>query len=257
MSAPAGLPARLSGRVADELANRVLRRAVEAGLLPDRPLPDWERFRGFRTLVRDTFVVPDSSITPLMARVLYGVAHLARPQRILGVGTYCGNALVWLTGPGFGPHAVYLGSRAVGVDIDPAATRAARANFVRIGADARVTLRCLDGHEAGDDSFDLLLLDADDPVRRKSVYLSLLAALYPWLEPGGLVLAHDICVPSFVSPLADYRRAVHETHRFCASLALEIDACGLEVSRKVLRSAADPRPALSAPGTPSPPGGVQ
>ena len=208
MSAHAQMPSRLPGRVADELANRVLRRAVEAGLLPDRPLPDWGRFRAFRTLVRDAFVVPDSSITPLMARVLYGVAHLARPRRILGVGTYCGNALVWLSGPGFGPHAVYRGQRAVGVDIDPAATRTAQANFARIGSDARVTLRCLDGHRAGDGGFDLLLLDADDPVRRKAVDLSLLAALYPRLEPGGLLLAPSISLPILVPHLAPYRRAV-------------------------------------------------
>ena len=55
-------------------------------MLPDRPVPDWERYRAFRTVVRREFVVPETSITPLMARVLYGIAYLAQPQRILGVG---------------------------------------------------------------------------------------------------------------------------------------------------------------------------
>jgi predicted O-methyltransferase YrrM len=93
-------------------------------------------------------------------------------------------------------------------------------------------LRCLDGHRAGDDTFGLLLLDADDPVRRKRVYLSLLDALYPHLSPGALVVAHDICVPLFAEELDEYRRAMRQDGRFSASLSLPIDACGLEVSRK-------------------------
>jgi predicted O-methyltransferase YrrM len=217
--------------VADELATRVLRNAVEAGLIPKGPFPDWERYREYRALVREEFVVPETSITPLMARVLYGISLLAKPLRILGIGTYCGNALVWLTGPGFGPDRLYSGVRAVGVDTDASATATATGNFSRIGSP--VELRVLDGHRAAetlDDTFDLVLLDADDPHRRKEVYLSLLDSLHPCLTPGALVLAHDICVPIFAEQLGEYQRTVRADPRFAGSLSLAIDACGLELS---------------------------
>lgn len=234
MSRPGGPPARLPTRVADELATRVLRNAVTTGILPDRPLPDWDHFREFRTLVRSRFMVPETSITPLMARVLYGIALVARPPRVLGVGTYCGNSLVWLTGPGFGPDPAYQGTRAVGVDVNPEATVTAQRNFARIGADDRVEIHELDGHLAATwlhDSFDLLLLDADDPVVRKRIYLSLLNALLPRLSPGALVLAHDIQVPKFAEDMAEYQHTVRSDDRFDSTLSLEIDACGLELSR--------------------------
>ncbi len=62
--------------------------------------------------------------------------------------------------------------------------------------------------------------------------LSLLDAVYPWVAPGGLVLAHDICVPRFREDLAEYQAAVRDRARFARSVPLEIDPCGLEVSVK-------------------------
>lgn len=229
------LPGRLPGRVADQLVERVLSRAVSAGLLPARPLPDWTAFRAFRERVRRTFEVPDTSITPIMARLLYGVAYLAQPARVLVAGGYYGNTLVWLAGPGFGPEAMYHGELALSVDIDATAVAGARANFVRLGTDARVRLEVCDGHRTDPSAgpFDLVLLDADDPISRKAVYLSLLDALYPLIAPGGLVLAHDIRVPLFATQLAAYQQVVRAPERFAGSLSLEIDPCGLELSRTV------------------------
>lgn len=228
-------PARLPSRVADQLADRALRSAVSAGLLPPRELPDWAAFRDFRARVRREFVVPETSVTPLMARLLYGVAYLARPARMLVVGGYYGNTLVWLTGPGFGPDPAYRGEGALSVDIDATAVAGAKANFARLGADGRVECTVLDGHRTDPAAgpFDLVLLDADDPVQRKGVYLTLLDALYPLVAAGGLILAHDICVPVFATQLAPYRRAVRAPDRFAGSLSLEIDPCGLELSRTV------------------------
>lgn len=232
------IPTRLPTRVADELATRALRAAADAAVLPDAPMPDWDRYKQFRRQVRETFQVPDTTITPLMARVLYGVAHLIRPRRLLVVGSYYGNTLVWLTGPGFGPLSSYHGEYGLGVDVDEEAVAGCRANLARLGLPGRVDTRVLDGHlaGAGEDPFDLVLLDADDPVARKEVYLSLLAALYPRIAPGGVVLAHDICVPVFADQMARYRRAVRDRRRFAASVSLEIDRCGLELSRREERS---------------------
>ena len=48
---------------------------------------------------------------------LGSVGPVARPRRILGIGTYAGNALVWLTGACFGTGPLYQGELAVGVEI--------------------------------------------------------------------------------------------------------------------------------------------
>jgi predicted O-methyltransferase YrrM len=227
---------RLPGPVSDALATKVLSRAIQEDVLPAGDLPDWERYASFRERVRGAFDVPQTSVTPLMARVLYGIAALARPRRILGIGTYAGNALIWLAGAGFGTEPLYQGELAVGVDVDREATALAVRNFSAIGGDDRVELRCEDGHDSPrmlGQTWDLVLLDADDPVHRKRVYLSLLDAVYPWVAPGGLVLAHDICVPLFRDDLALYQAAVRDRTRFAHSLPLEIDDCGLEVSVKI------------------------
>jgi predicted O-methyltransferase YrrM len=226
---------RLPTPVANEAASLVLRRCIQAGLLPAGPLPDWSAFEAFRSQVRGSFQVPETSITPLIARVLYGISALARPARILGVGTYAGNALVWLVGPGFGARAVYPGERAVGVDVDAQATELALRNFRSLGTDSRVQLLCEDGHTIParlESLWDLILLDADDGVTGKRIYLSLLEAVYAWLRTGGLLLAHDICVPKFRDALATYQAAVRSPDRFRASLSLEVDSCGLEISLK-------------------------
>jgi predicted O-methyltransferase YrrM len=234
---------RLPSSVSDALATHILGRAVADQTLPATGLPDWERYAAFRAGVRDVFDVPQTSVTPLMARVLYGIAAMAQPRRILGIGTYAGNMLVWLAGAGFGTDPLYQGVLAVGVDVDQAATVLATRNFAAIGGDTRVQLRCEDGHDsprALGQVWDLVLLDADDPVSRKRVYLSLLDAIYPWLAPGGLVLAHDICVPLFRDDLAAYQAAVRDRARFARSLSLEIDDCGLEVSVKAATSPVAP-----------------
>ena len=62
--------------------------------LPAGELPDWQRYAWFRSAVHDAFDVPETSITPLMARVLYGIAALARPRRILGIGLDEGTAII-------------------------------------------------------------------------------------------------------------------------------------------------------------------
>lgn len=225
---------RLPAAVADELATTILRGGIRQGLLPDGPLPDWGRYKIFRQRIRSTFIVPQTSVTPLMARILYGIAALTRPERVLCIGSYLGNALVWLAGPGFGPDPLYRGALALGVDIDRTALGLAAENFARAGMAGRVECRCMDGLDVPrlGHRFGLILLDADDPDSRKGIYYPLLDAVYPVLPAGGLVLAHDIAVPRFREQLGRYRELVRDPARFAGSTSLEIDACGLEVSRK-------------------------
>ena len=234
---------KLTPKVADALADRIVLRCAEEGLVRSGVTVDWGVYHDLRTRVRETFRVPETTITPLMARVLYGISHAAGARRILGIGTYAGNALVWLALPALAAGAPQR--RIVGVDVDDSATELARENFERLGL-GPVECVTMDGHDAAEalgDTWDLVLLDADDPEGRKTIYLSLLDAVYPHVRPDGLVLAHDICVPLFHDQMAEYQERVRDEERFAASLPLEIDDCGLEVSKKV---AAAPVPAAAA-----------
>lgn len=226
---------RLSRRVADELADRILAHAAsEIGLTKSLAI-DWERYHAFYDRVRACFHVPETSITPLMARVLYGIAATTQPSRILVAGVYVGNAMVWLTGPGFGPFALYKGVDALGVDTSGAAIDLARANFAGLGATSAVAFLRDDARStscAFSRPWDLVFLDAEDPADGKAIYSDLLARYLPHIPPGGLLLAHDMCVPKFEAQLAAYRQAVRDPTHFDRSITLELDPCGLELSIK-------------------------
>lgn len=241
---------RLPNAVADQLATKILRGAVEQGLLPDGPLPDWDRYKVFRQRVRGSFIVPETSITPLMARVLYGIAAVARPARILCIGSYMGNGLAWMAGPGFGPDLIYRGALALGVDTDCAAVGLAMENFTRAEMGGQVECCCMDGLDVPvlRQTFDMVLLDADDQNSRKDIYYPLLEAVYPLVDAGGLILAHDIAVPKFREQLQRYRELVRDPVRFAGSSSLEIDECGIEVSRTATRQASWPAGARHAGG---------
>lgn len=231
---------RLPTTVADQLAERILNQAASEGLLPPLTPFDWRRYHDFHDQVSACFSVPATSITPLMARVLYGISATAKPKRVLIVGAYAGNAMVWLTGPGFGLKTLYPGTKALGIDIDRDATELARANFSALGVDSRIELLCADALEVTpklEGPWDLVFLDAEDPRTGKAIYLDLFQRYSPHLRPGGLLLAHDICVPKFTNDLAGYRDAVRDPAHFRRSAPLEIDPCGLELSVKCDTSA--------------------
>ena len=65
---------------------------------------------------QEVFTVPGTSITPVMERLLYMLSSLRRPRRAIGLGTYCGNALVWTVGPGCGPGRAYKAEKVYGID---------------------------------------------------------------------------------------------------------------------------------------------
>lgn len=225
----AGQQGKHSRRVHDLLASRILAALQQKQVLPPGEAPGWANFHTFRARVHDAFYVPETSITPLMARVLWGIASLARPHHLLVLGSYAGNTLVWLAGPVL-PEA----ERIIGIEIDPQAVDMARQNFERLQA-PRVQLICGDAlrvMSALEGPVDLVLIDIDDPRERRAPYVRMLEAVYPLLAPGGLVLAHDICVERFKGDLMPYLVAVRQFQRFSCSVPLEIDACGLEISVK-------------------------
>lgn len=223
---------RLGRQQQDLAVERLCQRLAGAGLLPRGGFPA-EAFHELRARVHDAFEVPETSITPMMARTLFAVAAALRPRTVVGIGTYAGNALVWLAGPALCRPALQPAGTVVGCDIDGPATALARANFARLDPGAGVELVEADGHDllaASADPIDLLYLDADRPGDRKGIYRPLLEAALPRLRPGAVVLAHDACLPLFAEALQPYLALVRDPAHFRASLALAVDDCGVELS---------------------------
>lgn len=214
--------------MAHELLELLLRRGwLPAGAGTDRPFPA-EEFHTYRARVREAFEVPETSVTPMLARFLFGLAMLLRPREVWGLGTYAGNAIVWLAA-----HQVLHGEpgRTIAIDISPAATELARGNFDRLGAGS-VRARTADALSCTIDTaaVDLLYLDIDDPVSRKRGYLACLRRFLPYLAPHAVVIAHDACEPLFEADLNAYRAALAGEPRILRSSTVPLDRYGVEIS---------------------------
>jgi predicted O-methyltransferase YrrM len=224
---------RLTVAQTDIVAARLLDHAGATGVLDDPPGPaTWEGFHQLRARLYETFDVPDSSLTPLASRVLYGLAAARRPGRSVVLGCYVGNLMAFVTGPACGPFAEGT-AVAQGIDTDAAAVGLARRNFAR-AAYTGVSVICGDGFDtaehAGDEPVDLLLVDIDVPGARKSGYARIVEAWLPYLAADALIVAHDVAHPKFSWDLRYYRDFLLESGA-AASVGLPTDECGLEVTR--------------------------
>lgn len=233
--ATARQPARpvLTVRQTDALASKVLAHCHTAGVTDQVPESGtWLRFHEFRALLYETFEVPDTTLTPLSARVLYGLAAVRRPRRVAVLGCYAGNLFAWVSGPGFGPGHEYDGETALGIDVSAHAVALAEANVARAGFTGAIlaTGDAFDTRLAAGAPWDLVLIDIDVPGSRKSGYPRLAEAWMPYLAPGALIIAHDVCHPVFAWDLGRYHEFMLASGAQ-ASTTLPVDACGLEVTR--------------------------
>jgi hypothetical protein len=206
----------------------------------------WDVLHQLRERLYATFEVPATTLTPLAARVLFGLSALHRPKRLAVCGCYAGNLMAWVAGDGFGPFARYSGECALGIDVDADAITLAEGNFARAGFSPGIKVEVADAFDADrfstDGPWDFLLIDIDVPGARKSGYARVMQQWLPHLAPGAIVVAHDVSHPVFAWDLRHYRDFVL-AHGAAASTTLPIDHCGFEVSRW-------PRAgALSAAGT--------
>jgi predicted O-methyltransferase YrrM len=179
--------------------------------------------------------MPASSVTPVMERLLYMLSSVRRPRRVIGLGTYYGNAFVWTVGSSCGQCQVYQADKVYGIDIDAEATERARENFDRLAHTDHVQFIAEDGLKAVErleGPFDYVFLDVDSKDLGKGLYLELLQRLYDKVEPGGWVLAHDTVVPPFAEQLEHYLAFVRDGENFRESISFDVDPFGLELSVK-------------------------
>jgi len=223
-------------RVGDvETARSVLTWLKKEGIVPDDAVSDEGAFDAFRKEVREKFTIPGTSITPVMERLLFMLSSLKKPKRAIGLGTYCGYALVWAVGASCGEEQLYQAGKVYAIDIDADVTFKARENFNLLPNTEHVEFLTEDGLQAVerlDGPFDYVYLDVDSPELGKGIYLDLLKLLYDKLEVEGWVLAHDTCVPPFADQLKDYLAFVRDDENFRQSTSFDVDPFGLELSVK-------------------------
>jgi predicted O-methyltransferase YrrM len=226
---------RLGRTAEEETIGSILEWLKKEGIVPVDADYDEGKFSAFREDVSKNFDIPGTSISPVMERLLYMLSSVKTPTRILGFGTYCGYALAWITGPGWGKKRLYQFDQVYGIDIDGEAIEKARDNFSRMGYTDRIRLLAEDGlmyAEKLEGLFDFVYLDVDSRESGKSIYMDLLESVYGRIIDGGWILAHDVGVPGFAEQLKTYLSFVRDKKNFRESLFFDIDPFGLELSIK-------------------------
>jgi len=224
---------RLSRTAEVETVRSVLAWLKQEGIVPEEATYDERAFNELRQEVKEKFTMPGSSVTPVMERLLYMLSSVRRPRRVVGIGTYYGNALVWNVGSSCGQGKVYEAEKVYGIDIDAEATERARRNFGELMYTSHIELIGEDGLKAVErlqGPFDYVYLDVHSKDLGKGLYLDLLRTLYGKVEEGGWVLAHDIVVPPFAGQLEGYLAFVRDGENFRESILFDVDAFGLELS---------------------------
>lgn len=230
-------PTQLSKRDADSLVRGLVSRLCDHGLLPNESTYDAHAFSQLRKRVHEAFYVPQTSITPVMARFLFAVGASVSPQKILVLGSYFGNSLVWLTGSAILDMSA-SDVKAVGYDPDISASLAARTNFAELllGNEVDVDIRAEDGRAAAEEGqWDLILFDADDENTRKKINADLLENLAPMLAPAATVLVHDTAIQKFADDFEIFRSVADQHGMFDSYAHLPLDRCGIDIGRVAAR----------------------
>ncbi|MHC2275461.1 putative O-methyltransferase YrrM [Bradyrhizobium diazoefficiens] len=198
---------------------------------PDSKMNQTVCWDAFETLITrlNQVNVPSTTITAVMAHVLFAIAQSKRPAILVGAGTFVGYGFSYLVAGGL------PGVSAFGCDVDRAANQIARRNAFTQGIHTNVNYadECASSFlNRFGRSIDLLFIDVDDPVEGKNGYAEIVSAAWKSLSPGALILAHDACVPKFKLDFEHYYARV-EAHKTGEMIGmLPIDDCGISIAVK-------------------------
>jgi predicted O-methyltransferase YrrM len=162
------------------------------------------------------------NITTDTGRLLWILVRLAKPKRILEVGTSNAFSTIWLA-----DAARAVAARVVTLEANPDKARIARENLTRAGVADVVEIVEGSAHEtlprlAG--PFELVFLDAD-----RASYLAYLEALLPKMPAEALLVADNAV--SHADELADYLARV-KSHPDLFSVTVPVGN-GEEISLKI------------------------
>lgn len=207
----------------------------EHGIIPADASYDKGQFDRFKAGVKDNFEIQWTSFSPAMERFLYFLSSQKKPERMIGIGIFCGYTFIWNLGYAYRPENEAAVREIYGVDIDGPSMAATRANFESFGKPEFINLLDEDGVAVArrlNGPFDYIYLDADDKDIGKGLSLTLLEILYDKLTPGGWVLTHDTTGWEFQEDFKEYFQFVRDKKNFSESIQFHIDCYGVEMSIK-------------------------
>lgn len=152
--------------------------------------------------------MPIIHVSPSQGKLLWLIARLASPKRILELGTLGGYSAIWLA------RALPEGGKLISCELDTHHAEVSRRNIERAGLSNKVEVRVGPAADslrsmraAGEPPFDLVFIDADKPG-----YPEYLELTVPMMRSGGLILADnalsgDILNPESESGIARYNKA--------------------------------------------------
>lgn len=193
----------------------------------------WDDFLTLSKRIHNHYEIPSTTMTPIMRRLLFGIGWASAAQSVVGVGTFVGYAFSWLIGLRQPSGSLRW---SVGFDVDGRANVLARRNTRVLNHGKRlqfVTTDGVGGLATIAAPLDLVYLDLDDPRQGKSAYQEVLCVAARKLRTGGLILAHDPCVPKFRRDFQAYHRCAAELGLFADPIVFPVDTCGLSLLRKL------------------------
>jgi predicted O-methyltransferase YrrM len=150
------------------------------------------------------------NVEPDTARLLGVLVRATRAKSILEVGTSNGFSTLWLA-----DAARTVAGRVVSVEVDPARSAEAFAHLGEMKLDEVVELRTEDAAHtlegSGDESWDLIFLDAERPA-----YEGYWPDLVRALKTGGLLVVDNVV--SHADELREFRRCVEADPRVSEAL---------------------------------------
>jgi len=170
-------------RAKDAAAARPAITAPAIGAYLDDLLP--ERDALLMRLERDAEAGDVPIIGPHGGQLLHTIAKLARPQRMLEVGTAIGYSAIWLA-----RATAHWGAAITSIELDALTAENARRNLKSAGVLDRVDVRVGDALEvvrALEGPFDFVFLDAD-----KRQYQALVELVLPLMPPGAALVVDNL-----------------------------------------------------------------
>lgn len=215
----------------NSIVSCIMEKLVENGIVKQN-LYNPIKYHELHHLLTTNFYIPDTSITRIMSRLLFGISNSHNAKTVVGAGTYTGNALAWISGNQLiePKHDV----RIYGLDISKSATEIAKENFRKINALNVILLQedAIEWVSQAEIEVDLLYIDIDTQMCGKKMYLDLLVKAYPKLKAGALVIAHDVNEQKFKNDLKPFIEEIQNSTKFKKSINLNVDSFGISVSVK-------------------------
>ena len=162
-----------------------------------------------------------ANVSEADGRLLRQLTESMGARRVVELGTSTGESGLW-----FSLALRKTGGKLYTHDIDPGRIAVARENFKRAGVDDIVIITEGDAHQTArknPDPIDILFIDAE-----KQGYADYLKELLPQVRPGGLVIAHNMQMPT---PDPRYIEAITTDPALDTSFVL-MDGAGVGITLK-------------------------